>query len=741
MKINDNINKIYTKFNRERLQSSLFTRYPGHYRALVVETNDPLNMHRIRFIMPEQHNFDLKDKPESCPWAVPAFPHGGKGAGAWYSPCIGDYVWIAFEKQHPYGPIWTGHAEPTRRRFYKLHALFHKSNVYVDEEGKPKDIDTIDWEDTYLSKDGRPYSQGLTDRYGNMFLMEMTGFYPKEHEKKASTAGSDVIKSTPQEYREQKEQPKKNNPDLKMMAMVSKYGHYFMIGDQGYDWKSEFDGDFEADHDKEKSRTSNIKKLLNENEPDSSNKDQRRVEIRTSYGHKFELRDVGWSSKKGWAAKSGKIESQSRPNDLFVDQKRQSLDDKLDERWIKLRTKGGMLLQFMDMGFNPKDDSFIKRSRVDEIGGKVDEEEDNWQDRDARQMRFITRWGVKFVLDDRGSDENQADTKESKHANGWLIKGRRKANWINFLNNADNEGLKSRVLSKTSNGSPAYTPKHGDIETELGFGVDVNEKNELNRMLLYTPMAKAIELNDRFGYVFLTTDMPKSISKPWMYKKENEFATAICMGCDDPESNTYSLKLDRSNTYNALSTPLDQCWEARDGFNPSLEGFMEARDMDNRALIMSKYLQLAALHDPTILKYLVLDDKTAFILLHNSQNKIQIYSSADVEIKSAANIRLDSASDTTIKCSKFIVNASGTEFVVDGQGFGSNNPMFAPESHAYHIGTMIGPGAGPNSPKSGTAPPITKEKTPNMIPAFRKNKSNGPYNDVSEEIIKGEEQI
>ena len=399
-----------------------------------------------------------------------------------------------------------------------------------------------------------------------------------------------------------------------------------------------------------------------------------------------------------------------------------------------------MLLQFMDMGFNPKEDEFIKRERIKEIGGKTDEEENSWQDRDARQMRFITRWGVKFVLDDRGSDEKQADTKESKHGNGWLIKGRRKANWPKYLSNANNESSKFRSLPRTSSGTPAFTPKHGNQGTEFGFGIDINEKNDLNRMLLYTPMAKALELNDRFGYVFLTTDMKKAISEPWMYKKENEFATSICMG-NDPEKDTYSLKLDRSNTYTSLTTPLDQTWEARDGFVPNAEGFMEARDMDNRALIMSKYLKLAALHDPTVLKYMVLDDNTTFILLHNLQNKIQIFSNTDIEIKAAANIKLHSGGTTSIKCSSFAVDASGTKFVVDGGGFGSTKPLFCPESHAYHIGVMAGPGAGPSSPKGGNAPAVIQEPTPNQIPAFRKNKSNGPYDDVSIDIIKGEEQI
>jgi hypothetical protein len=358
--IDDNLKSVYQKLIDERKQSTLYDRYPGCYRAVVVETNDPLNMHRIRFKMPEMHDFDLQ--PKFCPYAVPAFSHGGKGTGSWYSPAIGDIVWITFEKQHPYGPIWIGHAEPTRRRFYKLHAIFQQTQVFVDEEGKPVSIDRAQWPD-YLPKDGRPYSSGIKDRYGNLLVMDETGYYPSEHKSDPAYVGSDPLAN--KSFESNKNTPLANKPDRKMMAMVSKYGHYFILGDQGYDWQSEFSGDFSADYDKEKNRQHNVIKTLNEDYPNSEDRDQRRIEFRSGYGHKFEMRDVGWSQL-------GPNSSTSRPNDWFGWSAQQSKFNDRDERWLKLRTKGGHIIQMMDMGSDPANDVFIRRNRIDEVGGKAD---------------------------------------------------------------------------------------------------------------------------------------------------------------------------------------------------------------------------------------------------------------------------------------------------------------------------------------------------------------------------------
>lgn len=725
MSINDNLHEVYGKFAEERLPNS-FDRFPGMYRAEVVETNDPLNMHRVRFKCPELHDFDVKT--DDCPWAVPLFSSGGKGSGSWSAPCIGDIIWISFEKQHPYGPVWTGFAEPTRVRFYKLHSVFQKGQIYVDSEGKPQSEDELAWIEKYGPKDGRPYSQGTTDRYGNMLVMNMTGFFPKEHDVDPADAGTDAIADSV--FKAQKARPKSNEPDTKMMAMVSKYGHYMILGDQGYDWEADFKGDFKEDYENEKKRQEKLIKLLNEDEPKSGEDyDQRRMEFRTALGHKFEMRDVGFGQP-------GPKQSKARKDDLWPEENTISKFNKRDERWLKLRTKGGHLLQFMDMGNDPNEDAFVRRNRIEEVGGKADGEDDNWQNRDARQMRLVTRYGFKLVLDDRGTDDKAADEKEDPRGNGILMKGRRKSEFDEWTDPGAEESTKDRILTKPTIG---YKSKHKLDSEPRGYGVDINEKDELNRLMIYSPKSAAIEINDRYDYVMASTAMNDSLSEDWQYLKENEFSTAISM-MFKPETTSYTMKLDRANTYAALGTPLGQAFEMRDGYDPETEGFLEARDMDDRALILSKALKLAAIHDPKLMKFFAMLDDKMLIVMQNLEGNIQLYSTGDIEFK-AANIKLHADSQCSILCNDFQVQAGGTMFGVDAGGFGSTGPMFAPESNAVHIGCMPGLNAGSASSKGSGASPVSQEEKPKMIPDLRRGKNNENYVDreAAQKVIEGQQ--
>src|SRR5690606_5625643 len=124
-----------------------------------------------------------------------------------------------------------------------------------------------------------------------------------------------------------------------------------------------------------------------------------------------------------------------------------------------------------------------RRLRIDEIGGKADHEDDSWQNRDARQMRFISRYGFKMVLDDRGSDKIKADELEKPHGNGILIKGRRIPNIEEWIDSGD-ETPPNRTVPVPTLG---YNPNHGDLSTQRGFGIDINEKNPFNRMMIYSP--------------------------------------------------------------------------------------------------------------------------------------------------------------------------------------------------------------------------------------------------------------
>jgi hypothetical protein len=687
--IKDGLHSVYAKLGNERSPKTLFDRFPGIYRALVVETNDPLNMHRIRFKMPEMHDFDLN--PQDCPYASPCFNHGGKNTGFWCAPKIGDIVWISFEKQHPYGPVYIGHAEPTRRRFYKLQSIYQNTQVYVDEEGKPEKSDDIAWQEDYLPKDGRPYSMGLKDRYGNMLVFDETGFYPSEHDVKPAPNESDPISQSDFEFKKFK--PQKNDPDKKMISMISKYGHYLVLGDQGYDWESDFSGDFVNDHEIEKARTNNLIRTLNEN--NAKDRDQRRIELRSGYGHKLELRDVGWAS-------AGPISSQSRENDWFENESQQSESSANDERWIKIRTKAGHVMQFMDMGADPSEDEFIRRNRIDEVGGLVDGEDDNWQDRDSRQMRFVTRYGFKLVMDDRGSDPSNADGLEDPRGNGWLIKGRR--------------GNK-------------------------GYGWEVNEKDELNRSLMYTPDSKIFEMNDRFGYVMTCTDTSESISREWQKLAENEFALSSSMTFD-PEKDTYHCKLDKNNGYIRLKTPedngLSQGFESRNQIE-SNSVWTEINDRDNRALICNSSDGFTAWHDPDENKFILIDDNSSLILIRNKDGKIQIHSSGNIEFKSDANIVFDAQGiSLNSQSSPFVVNAQGSgQFVVDATGAGTNLLMNASQFIGQKPDCQSGGGAGTPSPKTGTATPFVASAPPTLTPADRGKTYNGPFDEVSESVVTG----
>jgi len=228
----ENIDALWKGFMSERTRD-LFHRFPGWYRAVVVDTNDPLQMHRIRFKIPELHDEDIE--PESATWAIPAPTFGGKGSGEWASVVIGDEVWVTFEKGHPYGPIYVAGADPTRRGFYPLESVYTKSPITVKEDGTPDEVPD-DYLEEYLPKDNRPMSRGLRDRYGSFIILNSVGYFPVEHAEQPTITGQDAVANSA--FQSSQEIPEKNKPDRKMMVMHSKYGHTFMMSDVGYDGKA-----------------------------------------------------------------------------------------------------------------------------------------------------------------------------------------------------------------------------------------------------------------------------------------------------------------------------------------------------------------------------------------------------------------------------------------------------------------------------------------------------------------------
>jgi len=742
--IDSSMEYVWQKFARER-SSPLFHRFPGFYRAEVVETNDPLQIYRIRFKCPELHDSTLK--PEECPWAIPAPWLGGKNAGSWVNPIIGDIVWITFEKNHPYGPIWVGFAMGTRRKRYPLESIFTESPLSVDAFEKPADKPD-DWMKEYIPKDKRPMSNGWRDRYGSSEINSSIGFIPTEHMDEPAPIGQDAVS---QKTFNVGEKPVVNVPDRKYLVRMSKYGVYVIHSDVGYYWEKadkgfigEFTGDADKDRDFEVSRYKYLTKLLNENQPNSDSQDQRRYEVRTRAGHKFEMRDVGWAQANGGLSVCEKIKNAKCRKDEYGEPRVLSEWEQSDERWIKIRTKGGHLIQAMDMGFHPEEDIYYKKLLLDEVGAYPDEERLYWIDRDARQIRIVTRWGTKFVLDDRGTDPRNASGKEKPRGNGWLLKTQR--SW-------------TRVST---------IPR--------GFGFEANDKDDLDTTRWYTPKSKVIEMNDRKDYVMVRTDNDTDISEKCQGLRENEFAQNIGM-VGDPERSTYHLKLDKANGYLRLKTAagfdnglkaepeivcnaetgINQGFEARDGRSPAFipepqhipdnpnhnppdekedvpqicvpnggdGAWCEMVDIDNRGIWLSRKYKLgvwrAALGSD---QYIVINDGKKQIVIRNGESGVlQIYCKGNVEVISEQNIALKASGKISFKAGSTIdFEAGGAHMQLSGSEFTKDVVDIAPE---FNQGSGGVPAEDPAA--------LVENK---RFPADRGVSTNGPFDTVPSRVIR-----
>jgi hypothetical protein len=595
------------------------------------------------------HDWDLK--ANECPWAVSAFQLGGKRAGSWWHPCIGDWVWITFEKQHPYGPVWIGFADPTRRKLYCYPSIYTRTPLPVDSNGNPAQ-QPDDYQQDFLPKDYRPMSVGYQDRYGSLDMSCAVGFFPIEHKVPPSDPDNDPIQAlnksgagatnkTP--YKAQSQQPEVNSPDQKYMVRLSKYGHVSLLGDQGYYWRKkgaqgEFAGDFETDEKWEVQRWRYLQQLLNEG---STTSDQRRIMLLTRYGHKFEMRDVGWKkTREGEYGDQREISTASN-----------------DQRWMKFRSKGGMLMQMSDIGFDAEHDEFVKRKLIDETGDKADGEE-AWKGKDARWMRFVTRYGFKIALDDRGSDTKDAEGKENPRGYGILIKGRR------------TPGAQGTQVS----GDPR------------GYYWEFNEKDEYNQTTWGTPLGLTVQLNDKLQYAMIATR--RGYSMPWQKLKDNEFLTSP-LAANNLEQDSYHLKLDHHNEYLSLKTRggsgappsgatvdvparkgTQQGLECRDGSN-SDEPWVELVDIDERGIWFwgKKGMTICrAKQSPNAVKICWWFDETRKeIVIRNDEKdgRIQVACDGDMEIISNSQINIRAAgSISLISDERVVLGAGSTRFEV-----------------------------------------------------------------------------
>lgn len=609
------LSQVWDNIYQERA-SNLFRRFPGWYRGVIVETNDPLNMRRVRVKIPEFHNNGVK--AEEVMWATPAPWMGGKMAGCWTNFMIDDVVYVTLEKQHAYGPICVAAADPTRDRYYSLWSTYTKPAPPISKDGKPL-ASPDDHLKEYLPQDNRPMSTGMNDRYGHFFVMSSVGFFPKNHQVSPASAGTDALAK--KDYEASKKPPTINEPDVKFFAMGTKYGNYQILADQGYKWDEEFKGDFDADEEFEVKRYKYLISQFNEGQP--KERDQRRNEWRTRAGHKFEMRDVGWQMSRAGEYGDPKQIANSRGK---------------DERWVKLRTKGGHLIEAIDVGFDPVNDKRYKTLNKTEIGDETDGEKElgtNEGD-DARMVRIVTRHGNQIVFDDRGSSPTDAGSSDTPNGNGVMMRSRR------------------------------------------GHQLQFSDKPDLNHTMMVSAGDQVFEQNDKFKYTLITTAQANGIHVPEgsdPLKTKPRWVTRTGQS-NDPEFNTYHFKLDQLNDYIRMKTPEGAGFEAR-GSRAPCGSWLEMRDQENRALWMSKKDNWLVLRDKGGGKFILLDDNDDVVLIRNEVGKIQIRAKDKIEIKcEEGNICLEAPKgEIGLRAKKVAVETNGAQHVFDAIGFGSTKKV------------------------------------------------------------------
>ena len=481
---------------------------------------------------------------------------------------------------------------------------------------------------------------------------------------------------------------------MKYSVNLTKYGTYAIASDVGYSWllsgeMGEFRGDWTVDRDFEGKRYLYYQKLFNESAP--SHDDQRRYEIRTRAGHKFEMRDVGWAQIGG--AVSGKeIISGGKTRDEFGPAQTISNNTSNDQRWVKLNSKGGHLIELMDAGFHPNDDKLYSTNLIDDCGATF---EDGWENRDARQVRFISRHGFKFVLDDRGSDPVDATGLQTPHGNGWLLKTRR---------SFDNAGK------------------------GVGFGFEANDKDEIDSTKIYTPKSKVFELNDKLNFIMLCTDTKELLPRDWAGVLENEFTLSSVL-TQDPEHSTFHLKLDNQNGYLRLKTSVGmdnglrqfptpfpdsltdvsgtaicQGLEARDGRVGNDGPWAEVVDVDNRGMWFSHNYKLGIWRARTgKQEYIAVQDSDGAesIVIYNNNGKVQIYSRGQISIVSESNVVIQAGGTISLNADRVIAKGS----------------INAQEFNGSFIGAQSGSGAG--TPSGGAITPESIVQPSKTFPSDR----------------------
>jgi len=682
-------------------------------------------MNRLRVMVPELHDDDMPR--EYAPWACPAPSIGGRGAFAFVAATIGDWVWVMFEKEDPHVPVYIGFANPTRRGAYSIQQIHIETLPVLNANGKPNRSRQNDYDARYLPKDGRPMKTGYVDTYGNTDMSSAVGYFPIEHQ--APPAPADLGTRAGTSITRRRQPPQVNDPDLKYMLRMTKYGHIQLMSDQGYYWykdpndpnseMGEFSGDRDRDYAYEAKRWLNVQRLISEDDP--SSQDRRRQLMITRYGHLFDMRDVGWGQL-------GPIASKSRAGE-YGPRRHVSSEETRDQRFMRMRTKGGMYFIMGDRGFHPEEDKFVKRRLFDDLRLQDQELERYWGgDKDARFMGWITRYGWKMILDDRGSDARRADKRDRPRGQGILLKGRR------------------RPGTGTEDSTSA-------LGKPRGFFFQMVERDALNHMMMGSPMGHSIEMSDKYQYTMIATTMGRKWSRQWEGFREHEYNSRPMME-RNPEQKSHHLKLDHANEYIRLKTrggrgsnpignvvekgvskrELQQGFEARDGANGD-GPWVEVVDAQSRGMWMSKNQQLLIIRGKKRKKlYLWINDTTRDLVIFNGERSgtVKIYCRGSIELKAERDITLDAGRLLNLRGNRIQFQADAGAKMTMARNFFLNAKVNAEQFRGFFPGVMPGPGAGfPVTDGAQDVEALEAPELPGKIePSDRGKTYNGPFTGI-----------
>jgi hypothetical protein len=713
----------------------------GFYRSTVIETNDPLNMNRVRVRIEDIHGYDLPRS--SCPWATPSSLIGGLRKSFFIAPEIGDSVWVSFEQGDPRLPIYFGYASAEGYPDYVSQQIHTEPSPIIieDDDETATEISKIKrYNYGYLPLDGRPKRTGYVDGYGNADFSSAVGYH-SVHEGSRNPESPEIGINNPNRIPFRGDLPKVNEPDLKYMLRCTKYGHMQLMSDQGYYWRksknsagtslgefgtddNSMDGVYQASIDNmkfEAKRWNTIERMLMSGgikqkwDGPYENVDQRRQLFMTRYGHLLDMRDTGW-------AQQGPLESKTREGE-YGEPSIISLEDKQDLRFWRARTKGGMYFIMGDKGFHPQEDKYVRQTLSEDLKRQDRELMENWGgNQDARFISLMTRYGLKFVLDDRGSNARNADRSARPNAMGVLLKTRR---------------------------SPG-TASAPVLGRPRGYFLQMVDHNAMNSLMMGSPMGHCLEMSDKYQYMMLSSTLGRRWSQLWDGFKSHEYNIQPAMR-QDPERTSHHLKLDHANEYIRLktrggrgfspSTPkinsgvskrdLQQGFEARDG--DAEDGpWVELVDSEHRGIWMSKKNELLIIRGKKRKElYIWMDDKSKDISIYNGENSgtIKVHSKGNIELKSERNVTIEAGGVLNLKGRRIHMHAEAGSRLTMGANVFCNAKIHAELFRGEFPGVMPGVRAGsPSTSGTVNVEPLEPLMTPEKIePQDRGKTYNGPF--------------